>query len=167
MTEQRTRVYLSLGSNIDREQNFRTAIGSLRAAFGTVELSPVYESEAVGFDGEPFFNMIVAIETELSLSELSRRLKSIEDSQGRDRSAPKFAPRTLDIDIVTYGNCIGVHHGIELPRPELYYNAFVLQPFADLAPDFMDENSGKAMSDLWADYDGAQSLWRVDLSLDL
>jgi len=166
MTASSTKVYLSLGSNIDREQNFRAAICSLKAEFGFVELSPVYESEAVGFDGEPFFNMIVAIETGLGLSELSRCLKAIEDSQGRDRSAPKFAPRTLDIDIVTYGNCIGVHDGIELPRPELYYNAFVLRPFADLAPQFMDTNSGKAMSDLWAEYEGAQSLWRVDLALD-
>lgn len=159
------KVYLSLGSNIEREHHLTLAVHNLAQRFGALELSPVYESEAVGFKGSPFFNMIVAIDTELALVALSRELKAMEDAQGRDRKAAKFAPRTMDIDIVTYDDLAGTYDGIELPRPELYYNAFVLKPMADLAPNFADPKSGQLMKDLWQAYQGQQALWQIDVDL--
>lgn len=159
-------VYLSLGSNIDRQHNIRLAVQTLFEHFGSLQISPVYESEAVGFNGDAFFNLIVGIETSLSLAELSARLKKIEDEQGRDRSVPKFSARCIDIDIVTYDNLLGEHSGIELPRPELYYNAFVLKPFADLCPEFQDPKSGLTLAELWKAYEGQQKLWQTPLAFD-
>lgn len=129
------RVFLGLGSNVDRERHIRAGIRCLREAFGPMRVSPVYESVAVGFVGENFLNLVVAIDTDLPLAELSRRLRGIEEANGRVRNGPKFSSRTLDIDILTYGDLVGVHDGIELPRDEVTKYAFVLRPLADIAPN--------------------------------
>lgn len=105
------KVYLSIGSNIDREDNVRSAIRCLNARFGQLEISPVYESESVGFKGDAFFNLVVGVTTDLALSELNHLLKVIEDEHGRERSGPKFSSRSLDIDVVTYGDEVGVIEG--------------------------------------------------------
>lgn len=156
-----TRVYLSLGSNIEREKNIAMALDALRKKFPEIRISPVYESEAVGFKGDSFFNLIVAVETELTLSELSVYLKELENNHGRNRKAEKFSPRTLDIDIVLFGQLVGNIDGIELPRPELYFNAFVLQPLADLDPLEKDPNTNKTYAELWGEFSGNQRLWQV------
>lgn len=155
------RVYLSLGSNIDREHYITAALDALSEKFGCLQISQVYESESVGFSGSPFYNLIVGIETQLRPGQLSEALKSIEDAHGRDRTAPRFASRTLDIDIVTYGEALGTIDGIELPRPELYYNAFVLWPMAELRPGARDPKTGFTYSALWSQFTGDQKLWPV------
>lgn len=157
-------VYLSIGSNIDRENNISSCLAHLKASFGEIQLSSVYESEAVGFVGSNFYNLIAAIETNLSLTELSKILKQIEDQHGRDRSGPKFGARSLDIDIVCFNKLVGEHEGIELPRPELYYNAFVLQPMAELNGKGIDPKTGKSYQMLWADSNLDQKLWTVTFS---
>ena len=129
------RVYLGLGSNIDRERNIRAALHALEAAFEPLLISPVYESESVGFAGSNFYNLVVGIDTDLSVGELAAFLHGIEDANGRVRGGPKFAPRTLDIDILTYGNACGEIDGVQLPRDEILKNAFVLRPLADIAPN--------------------------------
>jgi len=131
-------VYLSLGSNIDRDHNIRSALDELSRLFGSLKISSVYESEAVGFTGDAFLNLIVGIDCKLSLTELASEMKRIEDLHGRARGGKKFASRTLDIDIVCFDRLVGTFSGIELPRPELYYNAFVLFPMAELNPDSPD-----------------------------
>lgn len=156
------RVYLSLGSNIEREKHISAALTCLQNHFGSLQVSPVYESEAVGFLGDNFFNLVVAIQCKLSLSELSVLLKSIEDQYGRLRGGEKFAPRTLDIDIVLFGDLSGHFQAIELPRPELYYNAFVLKPLADLEPTLRDPKSGTNIQALWKALDSQQQLWLAD-----
>ena len=127
-----TKISLSLGSNIDRYRHINAGLTALESAFGEVRCSPVYESAAVGFNGSPFLNMIVIIETNQSLTDVISRLKAIEDNNGRDRTGPKFSARTLDIDVVTYGDAVGVIESVTLPRPELFKNAFVLLPLVDL-----------------------------------
>lgn len=129
-----TRVYLSLGSNIDRDNNIRSGLDALARHFSTLTLSPVYESAAVGFDGEAFLNLVAAIDTDLGVGELARLLREIEADHGRTRGEKKFASRTLDIDILTYGDALGLIEGVELPRDEILKHAFVLRPLADLAP---------------------------------
>jgi 2-amino-4-hydroxy-6-hydroxymethyldihydropteridine diphosphokinase len=155
-------VALSLGSNINRYQHLSQALDALADAFGELRCSPVYESESVGFDGSNFLNSVVVIETVLGLEDINPILKQIEDNNGRDRNGPKFGPRTLDIDVLTYGNLVGEHQGVELPRHETARNAFVLKPMADLLPDSRLPGSENTYAQLWARYPKEkQKLWAV------
>ncbi len=153
-----SRVYLSLGSNINREHYISVALDALSELFEELEISSVYESDAVGFDGSAFYNLVVGITTDLPLVRLSEALKEIEDTHGRDRQAPRFASRTLDIDIVTYDDQVGIFDGIELPRPELYYNAFVLWPMSELRASERDPKTGHSYAELWAGFASSQRL---------
>lgn len=155
-------VYISIGSNIDRENHVRSALDALYQWFGDLALSSVYESEAVGFDGAPFFNLVVGVQTELSVGELSARFKQLEADNGRRRNVPKFSGRTLDLDILTYDKQVGQIDGVELPRGEILKNAFVLRPLAELAPDERHPSTGKSYAGLWQTYDRDQKLWPVD-----
>lgn len=146
-------VTLSLGSNIDRYKHLNAGLNALEDAFGEVISSPIYESDAVGFNGSAFLNSIAIIQTHESLTRVIEILKQIEDDNGRDRSGPKFSPRTLDIDVVTYGDFFGEHEGIELPRAELFKNAFVLRPMADVLPDVKVPGQGLTYAQLWQQYD--------------
>lgn len=155
-------VFLSLGSNIDRAHNIRSGLDQLAGTFGALRLSPVYESEAVGFDGSPFFNLVAAIETTLPVSELADRLRDIERSHGRVRGEKKFSSRTLDIDILTYDQKTGEVDGVMLPRGEILKHAFVLKPLADLAPDAIHPMLKKSYRELLADLEfPGQVLWAV------
>lgn len=157
-----TQVYLGLGSNIDRHKHITAALDALFDAFGELSLSSVFESEAVGFDGSPFFNMVVGLETDQSIARLSDRLKQIEDDNGRRRQGPKFASRTLDIDILIYGDWVGDYAGVSLPRDEITKNAFVLRPLAQIAPEREHPVLKKSFVQLWREYDKErQKLWPV------
>ncbi|WP_078085348.1 2-amino-4-hydroxy-6-hydroxymethyldihydropteridine diphosphokinase [Microbulbifer mangrovi] len=156
-------VYLSLGSNIEREKNLRAGLDALVQAFGDLRMSEVFESEAVGFDGDNFYNLVAAIETDLSVGELAMELRHIEDDNGRVRGGPKFSARTLDIDILTYDDRSGVIDGVKLPRGEILKNAFVLLPLSELAPDTVHPLEGKTYQQLWEAYDqDSQKLWPVE-----
>lgn len=158
-----TAVYLSLGSNIDRYHHVEAGLDALADRFGALTVSRVFESEAVGFSGENFLNLVVGIETDLSVAQLSACLKGIEAAHGREPSAPKFSARTLDIDILTYDDWVGVHDGIHLPRPEITENAFVLQPLAEIAPTQLHPQLQITYAELWCRYDNsAQRLWPVE-----
>lgn len=158
-----TRVYLSLGSNIRRHQHIAAGLDALAAAFGELHISSVYESKSVGFDGSNFFNLVVGIDTSLGVAALSERLKNIEDDNGRCRQGPKFSPRTLDIDILVYGDSVGVEAGISLPRAEITQNAFVLLPLAEIAGEQLHPQLQQSYASLWQVYDkSAQPLWPVD-----
>jgi 2-amino-4-hydroxy-6-hydroxymethyldihydropteridine diphosphokinase len=158
-----TAIYLSLGSNVDRHKNITAALDALAALLGDLQISSVYESKSVGFDGSNFLNLVVGAHTTLSIVELSETLKRIEDNNGRKRNGSKFSPRTLDIDILTYGDFVGVESDIELPRAEITKNAFVLLPLSEIAPDGLHPQLQKNYRDLWLDYDRtSQSLWVID-----
>ena len=109
--------------------------------------------------------MVVGVQTELSVTQLSDVLKQIEDDNGRVRTGPKYSPRTLDIDILTYGDFVGVEAGVELPRAEITQNAFVLLPLSELAPQILHPQLKKSYANLWRDYDkNIQSLWAIDFN---
>lgn len=159
-----TQVFLGVGSNLDREKNIRAGVRALSDLFNNVKLSPVYESESVGFKGRNFYNLVVSLETNLPIAKLSETLKEIENKNGRVRTGPKYSPRTLDIDILTYGDFIGIEAGIELPRAEITENAFVLLPLSELAPNELHPALKKSYAKLWASYDqNAQVLWKINL----
>tara|TARA_R110002072_G_scaffold622_4_gene4767 strand:+ start:6807 stop:7334 length:528 start_codon:yes stop_codon:yes gene_type:complete len=159
-------VFLSLGSNINRNLNIKRCLESLRDRFEGISCSPVYESEPVGFNGDCFYNLVVKITTTLNLDELTITLKMIENKNGRVRGGKKFSSRTLDIDVLTYDDLYGVYHGVELPRPEIFYNAFVLLPMADLVPLGIEPKTKLTYSQLWltkqAEILQKQKLWQVD-----
>ena len=156
-----TRVYLSLGSNIDRENHIKAGLDALAREFGLLTLSPVYESESVGFDGDAFYNLVVAIESELSVGELNAIMKKIEDSNGRSRQGPRFSARTLDIDILLVGDLCGEFDGVSLPRDEIEKNAFVLLPLVDIAAKEKHPLLAISYDDMWKAYKKEQKLWQV------
>jgi len=145
------RCWISVGSNIDRETCIRGAVNDLRAAFGPLEISPVYETDAVGFDGDAFYNLVVGIETGRTVAEIRRTLRAIEDARGRLRASKKFAPRTLDLDLLTWGDAVGLIDGYELPREEILKYGFVLAPLADVAPNERHPANGLIYGRLWSD----------------
>ena len=156
-------VTLSLGSNIDPINKIKSCLDALLLQFNDLSLSSVFESEAVGFEGDNFLNMVVGIETEVGIADLSKLLKDIEDKHSRDRSQPKFSGRCLDIDILTCGPLSGKHGGINLPRAEITENAFVLWPLTQIDGKGKHPVSGKTYSELWSLFDKEkQKLWPVD-----
>lgn len=158
-----TRVYLSLGSNIERERHITAGLDELADQFGDLIISSVFESEAVGFSGSNFYNLAVGLDTQMTIAELSDTLKAIETRYGRKRQGPKFSSRTLDIDILSYDDFVGEQAGVKLPRGEITKNAFVLWPLAEIAPDEKHPVLGESYADIWAAYDKSkQALWRVD-----
>jgi 2-amino-4-hydroxy-6-hydroxymethyldihydropteridine diphosphokinase len=145
-----TRAYLSLGSNLEPERHLRAALDELRGRFGAIDVSPAYRSRAVGFDGADFVNLAVALDTELEPEALNDWLHALEDRHGRRRDVPRYADRTLDVDIVLFGDRVidGPGH-LQVPRDELRH-AFVLRPLADLAPQLRHPLDGRSMAELWA-----------------
>ncbi len=159
------RVLLGLGSNIERERYLIAGLDALSALFGELQLSSVYDSAAIGFEGQPFLNMAIAVQTGLSPGELFRRLRHIEEEYGRLPGTAGSGPRQLDIDLLTHGELVGEVEGVELPRPEILYNAFVLCPLAELVPGDRHPVAGESYAALWRNFDRtSQQLARVDFS---
>lgn len=156
-----TRAWISAGTNVEPEYNMRAAIENLRQAFGELLLSPVYRTRAVGFEGDDFLNMVIGIDTELPPDELRRRLRAIEDSQGRVRGGNRFASRTLDLDLLTWGGLVDQSQGI--PRDEILKYAFVLKPLADVAPMEQYPGSQETYASLWAAFPGKPVMVPVTL----
>jgi 2-amino-4-hydroxy-6-hydroxymethyldihydropteridine diphosphokinase len=158
--------YLSLGSNIEPERNLRTAIAALRARFGDIEVSPVYRTKSVGFDGPDFLNAVAIVHSDLNPFALHRWLHRLEEAQGRDRRDASYSNRPLDVDIIYFGDFVLDGPGdFQLPRPELQH-AFVLKPLADIAPDFVDPIRNVTLARLWAIHPGHDAPpERVELAL--
>ena len=161
------RVYLSLGSNVEPQRYLRAAVDELRQRFGALAVSPAYRSKAVGFEGAEFVNLAVGLDTDLSPRALNDWLHALEDRHGRRRDVPRYADRTLDLDIVFYDDLIVDRPGhLQSPRNELQF-AFVLRPIADIAPDFRHPLSGKCMRELWQAFSADSEPMSVDTSMDL
>lgn len=143
------RAWLSLGSNVRREENLAAGLDALLALFGNLVVSSVYESDAVGFDGAPFLNLAAGAETGLAVGEIAAALREIENRHGRDRSQPRFSDRTLDIDLLLLGKLSGDHDGVCLPRPETTTQAFVLAPLAEIAPELVIPGHDLPLKQLW------------------
>lgn len=144
------RVYISIGSNIEREANIRSAIAELRRCYGRLLISPIYENEAVGFDGDAFYNGVLGLDTEADVLALNARLRSIEESHGRRRGQAKFCSRSLDLDLLTWGDRVLCDGGLVLPRPEILEQAYVLRPLADIAGAERHPQDGRTLQELWS-----------------
>ncbi|MCC6757367.1 MAG: 2-amino-4-hydroxy-6-hydroxymethyldihydropteridine diphosphokinase [Arenimonas sp.] len=146
------KAYLSLGSNLEPEKHLDAAVKALRETFGEVALSDRVRTAAIGFDGPDFVNGAAVIETDWDVYRLNDWLHALEDAHGRRRDVPRFSSRTLDIDIVFYDDLILDGPGnLRIPRPELKH-AFVLQPLAQIAPDFVNPETGKTLAEAWREF---------------
>ncbi|MGQ8364906.1 2-amino-4-hydroxy-6-hydroxymethyldihydropteridine diphosphokinase [Glaciecola sp. 1036] len=158
------KIFISVGSNVNKAENTRKGIAMLSQHFDGIQCSPVYESEAVGFTGESFFNLVVLAYTDLNIAQVVTRLKKIESMCGRTRNSAKFSDRTLDLDLLTFDDVI-CQSPVVLPREEILYNAFVLKPLADLAPDVHHPLANQSYKMLWSKFnDAKQKLWQIDVS---
>ena len=154
------RIFISVGSNTEREQHIRAAVRELQQEFGDLQLSSVYESEAVGFQGDAFYNMVIGATTPLSIAECVALFKTIEDRHGRIRGCAKFSSRTLDLDLLCYDQEV-CQQPIELPRAEITENAFVLWPMAEIAPQLLHPLCQQSYQQLWQNYQKGQKIWPV------
>jgi 2-amino-4-hydroxy-6-hydroxymethyldihydropteridine diphosphokinase len=154
-----TRLFLGLGSNIEPARYLPLGLAELETLLGSLRVSKVYEGAAIGFSGAPFWNLVVEAQTELTVGDLQTALRVIEYAHGRPAQASRFSPRSLDIDILVYGDICGVIDGVVLPRAEILDNAFVLRPLAELAASCVHPAVGRTYAELWQDYDaGSQPL---------
>lgn len=157
-------VFVGIGSSINRRENVQTGIASLASVFSSLQVSPIYESEAVGFKGGNFYNLAVRFSTDLSIENVIKQLKQIEIEHGRPEFAIKYAPRTLDLDLLLYDQ--EVLTDLDLPRAEITENAFVLKPLSDLAPELTHPILGDSYQSLWDNYPkDKQKIWQVEASL--
>lgn len=148
------RVFVAVGSNLERERHVPEALSELRESFGELRCSSLYESEAEGFSGPPFYNLVVAFETDLPLEEVVRRLREIERRHGREESQRKFRSRTLDLDLLLYGDQIVRREGeVVVPHGDIVKYAFVLEPLSEIAPDAKHPLLGKSFRELWEAFD--------------
>ena len=145
-------VFVGIGSNVQPEMHLAQAVGLLRTRFKGLRLSPVYRNRAVGFQGDDFLNAVAGFDTGLGVAELNDTLDAIEIQCGRKRGAARFAPRTLDLDLLLYGDV--VDEAQRLPRREILEYAFVLKPLVDLAPDRRHPVTGMSYAGHWSGFAG-------------
>jgi len=158
-------VYLSAGSNIAPEHYLRMACQALEAMYGELTLSSVYRNPAVGFDGGDFLNLVIGLSTREAPERIVANLERLHQRAGRKRQANPFCSRTLDLDLLMYGDLVKPQ--MKLPHGDIEKYGFVLGPLAEIAPALRHPVSGRTMSDLWADFDITRNpMTRVDLSID-
>ena len=142
-------VYVGIGSNVEADRNVQLALAEMQSAFGTLVISPVYQSAAVGFIGDDFLNLVVGFESTQSVLEVVDDLRQLEDKLGRDRTQPRFSKRPIDLDIILFGDLICDEAGVQVPRHEILHSAFVLKPLCDLIPEVLHPIEKQSFYQLW------------------
>lgn len=158
------RVYVSVGSNIDKERNIRSAMDALRRRYGGIIASSVYESEPVGLEADNFYNLVVAFDTDQLPAAVTASLHDIESRHRRHKGEKRFTSRTLDLDLLLYDDLVLRDGGLQIPREEVTTCAYVLGPLAEIAGEVRHPASGERFADLWARFDRpSQAIWPVKL----
>jgi 2-amino-4-hydroxy-6-hydroxymethyldihydropteridine diphosphokinase len=157
-------VYLSAGSNIAPEHHLRMACQGLEAIYGELTLSSVYRNPTVGFKGNDFLNMVIGFSTRETPEQIVANLEHLHQRAGRRRQANPFCSRTLDLDLLMYGDVIRPE--LKLPHDDIQKYGFVLGPLAEIAPDLRHPVAGLTMRELWAGFDRSRHpMTRVDLNV--
>lgn len=150
-----TRGYISIGSNINKDEHVPASLRALEQTFGKLTISSIYESEPVGFTGDVFYNLVVGFDSDLDVKTVAKQLRQIELDNGRTRDSRKFAARTLDLDLILYGDLIVNDGRLQIPRGEIEHYAFVLEPLAEIAPALKHPVSQLSYAELWQRFDKA------------
>jgi 2-amino-4-hydroxy-6-hydroxymethyldihydropteridine diphosphokinase len=155
--------YLSLGSNLgNREQNLQQAIRRAKASGRIVAVSSFYETEPVEFTDQPcFLNCVIALETTADPAQLMRELLRIENEMGRKRTVKK-GPRSIDIDILLFGDAVVNTPELTIPHPEMTRRRFVLEPLAEIAPELLHPVSQKTVTRLLAELAPGQRVQKYE-----
>lgn len=148
-----TRGYISIGSNINKDEHVPASLRALEQTFGELTVSSVYESEPIGFTGDVFYNLVVGFDSDWEVKAVAKQLRQIELDNGRTRDSRKFAARTLDLDLVLYGDLIVNDGRLQIPRDEIEHYAFVLEPLAEIAPTLKHPVSHISYAELWDKFD--------------
>jgi len=148
------KVYTGIGSNIDRKKNIRSGLNELKSRYGEIQISPVYNSKAFGFDGDDFYNLVVGFKTDFGIDELEVQLRQIEYQFGRKRNETPYSSRTLDIDLLLYGDLVSEKYHV--PRDDITVYGFVLKPLCDIEPDLIHPVTGETMCTLWKKFDSSK-----------
>ena len=156
-----TRVFVGIGSNINSLENIGRALHALRTDFQSMVYSEGYENPSDGFLGHHFINIVVLFDTNLSLPETLKKLHQIELDLEKDLSAPKYAEKTIDMDLLFFGDLQLSNDRITIPRPEATSKSYYLKPLFDIAPDWIDPVTRTSITDLWNGFTGLQELKAV------
>lgn len=148
-------VFLGIGSNQLPEENLRLAIQELGNRYGALDLSPVYRSASVGFDGDDFLNLVVRFESDVSVHSICTEIELIHNLAGRQRGSDKWESRPLDIDVLLYNDLILDEKPVRVPRDDILRYSFVLRPIAELAPLHVHPVTGRTLLEHWQEYDAA------------
>lgn len=146
-------VYVSAGSNVAPGENLRLACRELTRRFGQLAMSGVYRNPPVGFTGDDFLNLVLRFHTAELPAAIVEELERLHVLAGRVRGPERFAPRTLDLDLLLYGDAVISEHAIRVPREDILKYGFVLGPLAELAPDLRHPVTGQTMMELWTGFD--------------
>ena len=153
---EKTEVFLSLGSNIDPKENLKYACRELEKAFGNIQISSVYRNKPIGFKGNDFLNMVVKVKSMFNPNEMLDFIRGLEAATGRDIATGTLDSRTLDIDMVLYGDLVHPEKPFKIPRNDIELYSFVLCPLAEIDPDGIHPVTGKTFKDLWEGFDQAE-----------
>lgn len=143
------KIYLSLGSNIKPEENLNKAKELLNQEYQSEKESKIYKTKSEGFEGEDFLNQVICLLTEDSPDRVVATLKDIEKKIGRKDRTEKFSDREIDIDLLLYGNYVGKVLGKDIPHKDIDLYRFVLEPLAEIAPDFIHPKYQEKISEIW------------------
>ena len=148
-------VYLGLGSNISPRENLGMAIRELRSRYGELNISAVYESAPLGFEGANFLNLVVELKSYSSAHSICAEIELIHNLAGRDRGSEKWDSRPLDIDLLLYNDLIADEPPVRVPRRDILECGFVLGPLAELAPNLKHPVTGKSVLEHWQEFDAS------------
>ena len=148
------RVFVAAGSNVEPEKNLARACAEIAHSWPDAIFSRAYRNVAVGFDGPDFINLVVGFSAAQPLASVIERLRGIETNCGRPRYAPKWASRTMDLDVLLFGDRIEKTTEYTLPRPDLLKRPYMLGPLAEIAADVLHPTEQRTIDELWKAFDG-------------
>jgi 2-amino-4-hydroxy-6-hydroxymethyldihydropteridine diphosphokinase len=160
------RVFVAAGSNVEPERHLERACAEIAHAWPDAQFSHAYRNVAVGFDGPDFINLVCGFSAAQPLAYVIERLRGIETNCGRPRYAPKWASRTMDLDVLLYGDLVEQTAEYTLPRPDLLRRPYMLGPLAEIAPEVVHPVAARTIAELWREFDGgAHRMSPVELRL--
>jgi 2-amino-4-hydroxy-6-hydroxymethyldihydropteridine diphosphokinase len=148
------RVFVAAGSNVDPEKNLARACAEIARRWPDAIFSRAYRNVAVGFDGPDFINLVVGFSAAQPLASVIELLRGIETQCGRPRYAPKWASRTMDLDVLLFGDRVEKTSEYTLPRPDLLKRPYMLGPLAEIAADVLHPTEQRTIGELWQTFEG-------------